>query len=204
MNSRLTTTSISSLPRRFLLSGVLILTALLAGFFLGWVLPRFLPFPQSGRVISSSSVVRQVQTLSQLVTVKYVMEKVIILEDVKWFGENRLLLLAHGEVKAGINLAELKPEDVTISGKRIELRLPREQIFDAFLNDAKTEIIERSTGLLRQFDKDLEQNARRQAVDAIRRAARVSGILNDAREKARMQLEVLLRQQGFEEIRFVE
>ena len=46
--------------------------------------------------IHGPSVLKQIQTLSQLVTVKYVIEKVVILEDVKWFGENRVLLLAHG------------------------------------------------------------------------------------------------------------
>ena len=64
----------------------------------------------------------QVQTLSDLVTVKYVLEKVVILEDAKWYGENRVLLLAHGIVKAGIDLKRITPDDVTISGKTICLR----------------------------------------------------------------------------------
>jgi len=33
-----------------------------------------------------------------------VLEKVVILEDAKWYGENRVLLLAHGIVKAGMDL----------------------------------------------------------------------------------------------------
>jgi hypothetical protein len=114
------------------------------------------------------------------------------------------LLLAHGIVKAGIDLHELKPDDVKISGQRVTLRLPPPRIMDAYLDDSKTEIIERTTGMLRQFDKDLEQNARRQAVDDIRRAARLSGILNDARERARQQLEVFFRQLGFEEVVFAD
>jgi hypothetical protein len=39
--------------------------------------------------------------------------------------------------------------------------------------------------LLRSFDKDLEQNARKQAVEDINRAARNGGILKDADERAR-------------------
>ena len=52
----------------------------------------------------TTSVVHEVQALSELVTVKYVMEKAVILDDVKWYGENHVLLLAHGVVKAGIDL----------------------------------------------------------------------------------------------------
>ena len=109
---------------------------------------------------NTATVVEQVQTLSDLVTVKYVLEKVVILEDVKWYGENRVLLLAHGIVKAGIDLKRIKPDDVTISGKIISLRLPPPQITDAYLDDKNSQVIDRTTGFLRAFDKDLEQTAR--------------------------------------------
>jgi len=65
---------------------------------------------------------------------------------------------------------------VTISGKKICLRLPPPQITDAYLDDAKSQVIDHVTGLLRVFDKDLEQTARANAVDDIRRAARMDGI----------------------------
>lgn len=178
--------------------------ALLGGLAAGFMLFRLVPARPAGNFLNTASVVRQVQTLSDLVTVKYVMEKVVVLEDVKWYGENRVLMVAHGVVKAGLPLSEIQESDVKISGQRVEIRLPRARIFDAYLNDQQTQIIERSTGLLRQFDKDLEQTARKQAVDDIRRAARTSGILSDASERGRTQLELLLRQLGFNDVRFVE
>jgi adenine/guanine phosphoribosyltransferase-like PRPP-binding protein len=61
-------------------------------------------------------------------------------------------------------------------------------------------VIERSTGLLRVFDKDLEQSARQNAVDDIRRSARTAGILQDAVERAQAQVKSLCRQMGFEEV----
>jgi hypothetical protein len=176
----------------------------LFGVLVGLVVPRFLPARPAGPVYNTASVVRQIQTLSQLVTVKYVIEKVVILEDVKWFGESRVLLLAHGVVKAGIDLAELKPGDLEIDGKIIRVRLPPARVMDTYLDDKRTEVIERTTGVLRGFDKDLEQNARRQAVDDIHRAARAEGILRDATERAHLQLGNLLRQLGFEEVEFSE
>lgn len=154
---------------------------------------------------NTASVLQQVQTVSELVTVKYVIEKVVILEDVKWvagWGENRVLLLAHGNVKAGIDLAKLQPGDIEISGKTISLRLPSAQIIEAYLDERQTRVIERTTGLLRTFDKDLEQNARIEALEDIKRAARNNNILKEADTRARAQLRNLFLQLGFESVEF--
>jgi hypothetical protein len=150
----------------------------------------------------TTSVVHEVQTLSEIVTVKYVIEKVVVLEDVKWYGENRVLLLAHGVVKAGIDLKRLQPSDVTISGKSISVRLPLPQITDAYLDDKETQVIDHSTGLLRQFDKDLEETARANAVDDITRAARKGGILDDANQRARAELLDFFKRAGFVSVEF--
>ena len=150
------------------------------------------------RIQSTATIVQQVQTLSELVTVKYVLEKVVILDDIKWYGENRVLLVAHGIVKAGVDLQEIKPEDVRVEDKKILLKLPRARITDVYLDDEKTRVVDRSTGLLRAFDKDLEQNARRQAVEDLRIAARSNRIYEDAEERARLQLANLFHQLGYE------
>ncbi len=152
------------------------------------------------RLNDTTSVVQEVQSLSDLVTVKFVMEKVVVLEDVKWYGENRVLLLAHGVVKAGIDLKRLEPGDVTISGKRITVQLPPAQITDAYLDDKASQVIDHATGLLRTFDKDLEQVARQNAVDDIARAARKGGILDEASKRARTELESFFKRAGFEQV----
>jgi hypothetical protein len=181
---------------------VILLIIFAAGLWLGVSVPRWLRLGGGPRVYNTATVLRQVQTLSQLVTVTYVMEKVVVLEDVKWFGESRVLLIAHGIVKAGVDLGELHAEDLEVSGMKISIRLPPAQITDAYLDDQQTRVVERSTGLLRMFDKDLEQNARQTAVADIRRAARTAGILKDADERARAQLKSLFLQMGFEQIEF--
>jgi hypothetical protein len=105
-------------------------------------------------------------------------------------------------VKSGVDLNRLKPDDISVQGTKITVKLPPAQVLDAYLNDKQTQIIERTTGLLRAFDKDLEQTARQNAVDDIQRAARLGGINKDAEEKARQQLEQLFRQAGFTEVEF--
>jgi hypothetical protein len=172
------------------------------GVWFGFTVTRWLKLGSGLHMENTATVVEQVQTLSDLVTVKYVLEKVVILEDAKWYGESRVLLLAHGIVKAGIDLKRLKPDDVTISGKTISLRLPPPQITDAYLDDQQTRVIDWTTGLLRVFDKDLEATARQNAVDDIRRAARTDGILDEADKRARLELELFLREAGFEQVAF--
>jgi len=150
------------------------------------------------KIQNTATILKQVQTLSDLVTVKYVLEKVIILEDIKWYGENRVLLVAHGIVKAGVDLKEIKLQDVRLEKKKVLLRLPLARITDAYLDDQKTRVVDRTTGLLRAFDKDLEQNARRQAVNDLRIAARYNGIYEEAGERARLLLANFFHQLGFE------
>src|SRR5437867_4016811 len=158
--------------------------------------------PPSGgaslKIQSTATIVQQVQTLAELVTVKYVLEKVVILEDIKWYGENRVLLVAHGVVKAGVDLQEIKPEDVRVDDKKVVVKLPPARITDVYLDDKKTRVVDRTTGLLRAFDKDLEQSARRQAVEDLSISARFNGINGDAEERARLQLTNLFHQLGLE------
>jgi hypothetical protein len=180
--------------------GVLILFVL--GLVFGLLLPRLVKTAGAPAILNTTAVVQQVQTLSQLVTVKYVIEKIVVLEDAKWYGENRVTLVAHGVAKAGVNLDRLGPGDVEIDGPRITLALPPVSLTDVYLDDHHTQVLERATGLLRTFDKNLEQEARRQAVDQIRVAALENGIAKEAGDRARDQLSNLFHQLGFAEVVF--
>ena len=177
------------------------LACLIGGLLLGSLVSRMFS-GDSKRIYNTATLLKEVQSLSELVTVKYVIEKVVVLEDVKWYGENRVLLLAHGVVKGGVDLGRLKPDDVVISGNKISIKLPPTQVTDTYLDEKKTQVIERTTGLLRLFDKDLEQNARQQATDDIARAARFGGLKDEAEKRAKEQLRSLFLQLGFEEVEF--
>jgi len=203
------------MKRRLILVVLLLVVIFVLGIGLGLFFRKLSGIGSTPTVYNTATVLRQVQTLSQLVTVKYVMEKVVILEippgstlGKMFAGESRVLLLAHGIVKGGIDLGRLEPRDLEISGKKVIIRLPPAQITDAYLDEKQTRVIERKTGGLWPFDnkdfdnKDLEQTARRQAVDDIGRAARNSGILTDADERARAQLTNLFLQLGFEQVEF--
>ena len=199
--------ALASLKTRLI--NALIILAILVGLVLlfWWVLPQMERFRSPPKIANTPVILQEVQTLSQLVTVKYVMEKVVDLSDTQWYkdflgswGDSRVLMVAHGIVKAGIDLGEIKTNDITISGKKITLKMPPSRITDTYLDDKHTQVLERSTGLLRTFDKNLEQDARQQAVLDLNRAAREAGILKDADDRAQAQLKNLFHQIGFEQV----
>jgi hypothetical protein len=190
--------------RRLTILGILVAAIFGFGFVCGNFLRRGTTGPGKG-AYNTAVVLQQVQSLSQLVTVKYVMEKVVIQDDppqnpvrALFWDQTRVILIAHGIVKAGVDLSKVEPGDLRISGRTIRIKLPAAQITDAYLDELQTKVIEHNTSLLRDFNKDLEQTARQNALDDIRRAARTSGILKDADERAQAQLAALFRQSGLE------
>jgi hypothetical protein len=153
-----------------------------------------------GRTTSTTSLLRQVQGLSQLVTVKYVIQQVVDVHDTKFYGDNHLLLVAQGVVKAGINLENMQAGDLDVSDKKITITLPHPVITDIYLDDKQTKVVEWTTGMFRAFDKDLEQTTRAEAIDQIRTQALDNGIMKDAQDRAQAQVEGLLHQLGFADV----
>ena len=189
---------------------LMVLLIFAVGLLFGVVASHWLRRPAGLQLIGTATVVERVQTLSDLVTVKYVLEKVVILDappqsTLGQFvqGDNRVLLLAHGIVKAGVDLKAITPADVSVSGKTITVRLPAAHITDCYLDEDQTKVIDWKLGFLRAFDKDLEQTARQQAVTDIRNAARSGGILRDAAERAQWQLAAFLHEAGYDHVNFV-
>src|SRR5580765_8429684 len=116
---------------------VILVAIFIGGLGVGYYVPRFLGLVQRKVFYNTATVIQQVQTVSELVTVKYVLERVVILEDIKWIaglGESRVLLLAHGVVKGGIDLSKIKEGDVRITGKKVVIKLPPAQIMEAYLD----------------------------------------------------------------------
>jgi hypothetical protein len=195
---------------RRILAGLLVAILFGAGLYSGFKLSGWRGFSASPKTYSTPVLLQQVQTLSELVTVKYVMEKVQVLEvpSENLLGQalgsqNRILMLAHGIVKAGIDFKKMKPQDLQVKDKQIIIiRLPPSQITDAYLDEKQTRVIDRQTGLLAPSDKDLEQTTRQGALFDIQRAARENGILKDAEERAQTQLKVFFQQLGFEKVEF--
>lgn len=161
--------------------------------------PTILPDPVT--------VVREVRSLARLETIQYTLEKVITAETGQGpfgflFGD-RLIFVAHGVVIAGVDLAQLAPEDVEFDDfGRILLRLPPPEIFIATLDNEKSYVYDRDTGLFRRGDVELESAARRAAEASLRQAALDDGILEQAQANAEAYLYRLLRTLGYPDVIF--
>lgn len=158
-------------------------------------------WPGSPVLAPTSTVITQIQSVRDLVTVKYVVEKIVKLEsEPSILGEDRVVLLVHAVAKAGVDLSSIRPEDIRVKGHCVSLTLPPPKVTDCYIEDRKTEVWEHQTRFWRPLDKELEQKARRQALDQIRLAVQEQGIHKEAFQRARDQLTLLLRSLGFTEI----
>jgi hypothetical protein len=152
--------------------------------------------------VSSPTVVERIRQLSRLETVVYSLDKIVEGERQSAYlpsflvGE-KLLLVANGEVVAGVDLSQLKPGDVTVKGDTVEVRLPAAQVLSTRIDNAQTHVYSRVTGLLVNADLNLESEVRQAAEQQIAQAALDDGILDKARQNARTSVTALLYGLGF-------
>jgi hypothetical protein len=156
---------------------------------------------------STPVVVGAIQRLSRLETVVYSLDTVVegdrslaILPDA--LGGDRILLIVHGESIAGVDLAQLKPEDVSIDAgtRSIHVTLPASQIFVTTLDNQHTRVYARTTGLLVPVDQNLETETRAKAQGQLQQAALADGILDTARKNAEVTVTTLLYSLGFKDV----
>jgi Protein of unknown function (DUF4230) len=155
--------------------------------------------------VDQPTVVRQIQKLQRLETVSYTMDKIISGEHEnaylpKFLAGDRLLLVVHGEVVAGINLGNLQPSDVGIQGQKVSIHLPAAEVFSTRIDNARTKVYSRDTGLFSSPDPNLESEVRVEAERQLQQAALQDGILKTAGDNARSTMSAMLQALGFHEV----
>ncbi len=153
------------------------------------------------------TIIYQVRSLARLETIQYSVEKVITAETGQnilgpLFGD-KLIFVAHGVVIAGIDLDKLGPKDMWTENGVLYVRLPEAEIFIATLDNDKSYVYDRGTGILTHGDMNLETAARRAAEDEVAKAALEDGILKQANQNAENYMYRLLRGLGFSEVIFI-
>jgi hypothetical protein len=152
--------------------------------------------------VDRPTVVRQIQQLRRLETVSYAVDKIISGEHdnpyiPKFLVSDRLLLMVHGEVIGGVDLAKLRASDVTTQGRSITVHLPAAEVFTTRLDNAQTRVYSRDTGLFSSPDPNLETEVRQEAERQLEAAARADGILKLADQNARTTITSMLSALGF-------
>lgn len=166
------------------------------------------------KVFDRGGTIRQIQALNRLETQQYAIERVVEASIERgnfldtFLGE-RLLLIASGDVVAGVDLSKLTDSDVNISadGSSITLRLPPSEVFSARLDNDRTHVYDRQTGIVTQIsggqDPTLETQARQAAEREIFDAACEDGVMQKAADEAQRSLEAFLRLLEFENVTVV-
>ena len=132
--------------------------------------------------------INEVRALARLETIQYSIEKVITGETgggtfQALFGD-KILFVGHGTVIAGIDMEKLQPEDMHFENGVLTVKLPPAEIFIAALDNEKSYVYDRETGVLAKPDVNLETLVRQRAEEEIRTAAINDGILEQAQANA--------------------
>jgi hypothetical protein len=161
------------------------------------------------RTTTSPVVVEGVRELDQLATVR-VTESILVTRESgsenaldRLFSGERVLLVATGEVEAGVDLSEVGEDDVRVEGETVTIRLPEPEVLSASLDEEKTRVYDRDYGPLNlRPDDDLVEEARAEAEERIEAAARENGVLDTAETNAEDSIRALVGILGFERVRF--
>lgn len=151
-------------------------------------------------------VITHVNALGRLETTEFAMRTVIDLANEpgnlweRLVGSDQLMLIAEGEVVAGFDFEKIRPADITVDGTRVTIVLPAPEILYSRIDNEKTQVYERQTGLFVAPDLTLEGRARQLAEKALVDWAIERDIFEQANRDGRLQIENLLRSLGFTDI----
>lgn len=148
--------------------------------------------------------IEEIRALARLETIQYSVEKVVTAEIGQGsfgplFGD-RLLFVGHGIVIAGIDLDKMNPQDLQLQGNALYVRLPEPEIFVATLDNDKSYVYDRQTGVLTHGDMNLEATARQAAEEEIKQAALDDGILDLARQNAESFMTKFFSTLGYDQV----
>ena len=174
------------------------------------VVGPFLFEEQPAQTRTGPDVVEGIQDLNQLATVRW-KESVIVTRESggtdleQLVSGEKVLLVATGDVEAGVNLADLDQDDVRVEGETVTIRLPEPEILSVSLDEEETGVYDRDFSLLNfRPDDGLVEEARDVAVDRIEEAARDEDILDQAEQNAENSVRAFVTSLGFEEVEFVD
>ncbi len=154
------------------------------------------------------SIILQVQSLSRLETASYTIEKVITAESGQGtfaflFGD-RLILVAHGRVIAGVDLGKMDVDDIIVAENgTVVVTMPPAEVLVVDLDNQDSYVYDRDTGVI-GMNPALETEARQAAEEEILKVALEDGILDVAQQNAEAYVRNLIMALGFREVIFAQ
>ena len=167
------------------------------------------PAPAEPQVDVRSVIVQQLRGASELTTAIFAMEAVVPTKSDRTLagyviGSTNLLYIAYGEVRAGVDLAELTAANVQVSGDNsIQITLPPPKILDSKIDLSKSNVFDYSRGFLGlgpDTAPELQEKAQQEALVKIEEAACQENLLAEANRRAEVTVGQLLATAGFETV----
>jgi len=151
-----------------------------------------------------SLVINQVRDASELTTAIFTMEAVVPTSQDQTLGgflvgTTKLLYIAHGEVRAGVDLSQITPSDIEVEGDTIRLRLPPPRILDSKIDVSRSTVYDYDRGFLGlgpDVAPNLQALAEERALSRITQAACADNLLQRANERAKLVVTQLVRGVG--------
>lgn len=153
------------------------------------------------QIKDSDILLKQVQSLQELTTSSYQMETIVPTHADLTLGKDwkiattKLLYLAKGEVKAGIDLSQLNAQDIQVNQQQIIITLPPAQILDSKIDLNHSQVYHYDRGFLNlgpDVAPQLQTLAQQKTLDKIVSNACEQGILNSANQKAQEVIDHIL------------
>ena len=159
-------------------------------------------------VDNNDLVLTQIRGLSELTTSVFVMQTVVPTSANRKLGElivaqTKLLYIAQGEVRAGIDLSKIKPDDIQLENNTIQVQLPPAEILDSKIDVNHSRVYDYDRGWLNlgpDVAPELQTLAQRETLGRIVSNACRVGVLDEANDKAKVAIGQLLMTAGYETI----
>lgn len=165
-------------------------------------------FPRiENQVDVSSVIVQKIQGVSELTTTIFTMDAVVPTSSERKImgemviGKTNLLYLARGEVKAGLDLSQISPSDITVSENTIKIKLPAPLILDSKIDVNRSQVYEYNRGFLSlgpDVAPTLYSQAQQESLLKVQETACQEGILTQANQRAEITVKALLEGAGYD------
>ncbi|MBD2612062.1 DUF4230 domain-containing protein [Nostoc punctiforme FACHB-252] len=145
----------------------------------------------------STTVVRQIREVSELTTATFEMDAVVPVSEKGFLIlESKLLYIAHGNVRVGVNLNQLQADNVKLEGDQITVTLPPLKILDSKLDLAHSTVYSYDRGFLGWGPDvvNLQAQAQREALTKVEKAACQDWLLKEASDRVEKTVDHLLSQ----------
>ena len=198
------------------LSGGMLLIGMVAGVglwrsgedFVNGIRSAFTPAEAVEEVDVQTVVVQQIRGASELTTAVFTMEVVVPTSSTRTIanyevGKTTLIYIAHGEVRAGVDLSTIEPTDIQDTGDTLRIMLPPPTIIDSKIDVNQSQVFDYDRGFLGMGPDrapELQDQAQEVALQRMILAACEQSILQEASERAELVVGQLLQTTDYEQI----